>query len=189
MKSVHVQETCVHLETDGEPKDTDDAALKRQKRQAIAAQRKLQQMQHRCSALCSLARGMVIDRATSCKAVQASVLSVAPPALQEEMQHAVTTRNLEKVVIWIKSSFYLCEPDDMKWGSDEEEYLADVQEREVTSEADYCSPAAQRVAAQLLGCISRRAATEEQMAGILVAFLRSVGATARFVCSLQVLPQ
>ena len=94
---------------------------------------------------------------------------------------------LENVVAWIKGEFDICEPDDLMWGTSEEEWLADVQQMELTSGADYCAPGAQRVAAQLLGCIHRRVATEEQLAGIMVSFLRSAGATARFVCALQVL--
>lgn len=153
----------------------------------MAAQRKLQQVQHRASTICSLARGLVMDRAADCKAVQASISSIADPSLQADVQKQPNADVLQKVVAWTKTTFSLCEADDLKWGSHEEDCLADVQEVELASGADYCAPAAQRVAAQLLGCVHRREATEEQIGALLVAFLRGAGATTRLVNALQVL--
>lgn len=153
----------------------------------MAAQRKLQQVQHRASTICSLARGLLMDRAASCKAVQASVVSIAEPSLLTDIQGNLSTKVLEKVVAWTKAAFRLCDPDDLKWGSHEEDCLADVQEMELAGGAEYCAPAAQRVAAQLLACIHRREATEEQIGALVVAFLRGAGATTRFVTVLQVL--
>lgn len=153
----------------------------------MAAQRKLQQVQHRGSTICSLARGLLMDRAASCKALHVCMLSIAEPSLQLDVQEHLSTAVIEKVVTWTKTTFRLCDADDLKWGSHEEDCLSDVQEMELASGAEYCAPAAQRVAAQLLACIHRREATEEQIAALLVAFLRGAGATTRFVTVLQVL--
>lgn len=129
---------------------------------------------------------MAMDRAATCIAVQTSVLSIADPCLQGDVKGCLNSTTLDKVVSWINNTFSLCEPDDLRWGSHEEDCLADVQEMELAGGADYCAPAAQRIAAQLVGCVHRREATEEQMAAILVAYLRGAGAVTRYVTALQV---
>eukprot|EP00892_Ulva_mutabilis_P007434 jgi/Ulvmu1/5062/UM021_0079.1 len=168
--------------------EPDDAEAKQRKRRAMAAQRKLQLVQHQVSTLCGLARGMAIDRAANCRAVQAAVLSIADPTLHQDIKNRLNDATLAQSVRWIKSTFQLCEPDDLKWGRQEDDALVDVQEMELTSGAEYCAPAAQRIAAQLIRCIHRREATEEQIAALLVAYLRGAGAWTRYVSALQVIP-
>jgi hypothetical protein len=169
--------------------DDDEAAAKKLRRQALAAQRKLQRVQHRVSILVWLARGLAMDGAASCSAVQAAMLSLAegciPEPCTEAQQHAESSA-IEKAAQWMRQTFDVCDSEDQAWGSAQEAFLEELREMEASSGAQPPAPATLRAAAQLLTCVQLSQGTEEQIAALFVALLRAQGVLVRFTTALHV---
>lgn len=176
----------------------DEAASRKLRRQALAAQRKLQRVQHRVSVLVWVARGLSMDGAADCAAVQAAMLSLAEgtlvttlaegfrPQLSTVSQQQVDSSAIEKAALWMRQSFEVCDAEDQAWGPAQEACMEEVRLLEDPVGDRLLPPATLRAAAQLLLCVPLAQGTEEQLAALFVALLRAHGVLARFTSALQV---
>ncbi|XP_030461266.2 DNA repair protein RAD4 isoform X2 [Syzygium oleosum] len=128
---------------------------------ASAEEKELAELQHKVHLLCLLARGRLIDRACDDPLIQASLLSLLPRNLMENIldKKKVTKMTLSRLVYWFRSFFRV---------------------RESTSAEksfDYA----------LAHALETQEGTSEEIAALTVALFRALKFTARFVSVLDVI--
>ncbi|KAF8017175.1 hypothetical protein BT93_H2383 [Corymbia citriodora subsp. variegata] len=154
------RENCVNGVT-VEFSHSPDLVQRKPPRRASAEEKELAELQHRVHLLCLLARGRLIDRACDDSLIQASLLSLLPRNLMENILDIkkVTKKTLSDLVYWFRSFFRVRESTSVEKSFD----------------------------SALAHALETREGTSEEIAALSVALFRALKFTARFVSVLDVI--
>lgn len=190
-KSVQGETVQVELGAGTVAADT-DASAEAKKRAAAAkrSQAQFRRLAHRASALTLLARGLLLDAAADCAAVQAAALRVLPPCLVAALREGQPSdASLDKACAAFAAAFTVVRDgagEGLLAGLAEDDAGLWARTADVRLPSGGVPTLARAVAVRLLQCATARRGAELHVVALSVAALRACGHLTRLVCNFQV---